>query len=461
VPYVEAPATGKYTVAGNVLTTDIETAYGYCASGNTMTWTPQGPSPTIVGSVVFEKAGGGGSGGQSGTGGSTVTSSGGKGGAGGGTGQGGAGGGTGQGGAGGSSGRDAGTDAPVGSGGAVTGGSTGSGGAAGAGGSTSTVDGPCDIYAGGNTPCVAAYSMIRVLSRSYAGPLYQVRKGGGSKNTGTGGTTTDIGAKDGFADSAAQDAFCGSETCTVSILYDQSGKKNDLTVSKKGCYTGTASEDDYESSAVKKSVTVGGHKVYGLYMNTHEGYRNNDSTTMPANGALQGMYEVADGKHATGYCCWDFGTASKDNCYTAGVGSMNALFFGGYIAWGKGAGNGPWFMADFEAGIWAGGSGASNYVNPNSPSMAVDYAFGTLKTSSTNYAIRVGNAQSGSLTTTTDGNLPFKTWIVKGGIILGTGGDNSNSGTGTFYEGAILAGRPTDQIDDAVFKNVQDAKYGQ
>jgi non-reducing end alpha-L-arabinofuranosidase len=63
--------------------------------------------------------------------------------------------------------------------------------------------------------------------------------------------------------------------------------------------------------------------------------------------------------------------------------------------------------------------------------------------------------------TTTDGNPPFKTFIVKGGIILGTGGDNRNSGTGTFYEGSILAGRPSDPIDDAVLKNVQDAKYGQ
>ena len=30
---------------------------------------------------------------------------------------------------------------------------------------------------------------------------------------------------------------------------------------------------DFESSATKGSLTVGGHKVYSLYMNAREGYR--------------------------------------------------------------------------------------------------------------------------------------------------------------------------------------------
>ncbi len=36
--------------------------------------------------------------------------------------------------------------------------------------------GPCDIYAAGGTPCVAAHSTVRALLRAYPGPLYQVRK---------------------------------------------------------------------------------------------------------------------------------------------------------------------------------------------------------------------------------------------------------------------------------------------
>jgi hypothetical protein len=344
-------------------------------------------------------------------------------------------------------------------GGTATGGTAAGGASAGGTATGGTGTGPCDIYAAASpaTPCVAAYSTTRVLSSKYNGPLYQVRKGGGAKNTGTGGTTQDIGTiAGGFADGAAQDAFCGTDTCTVSKLYDQSGKGNDLKVAPAGCYTGTASEPDWESDAKKRSLNISGHKVYALYMVAHEGYRNNTGSGMPTGSASQGIYEVADGKRIGSACCWDFGNASTDNCNR---GTMNALFFGtGY--WGKGAGSGPWFLADLEGGVWAGGTGASSAQNPNLPSSGVDYAFGILKTSSNNYAIRVGNAQSGTLTTGYDGALP-KTLSHPGGIILGIGGDNSNSSLGTFFEGAITAGRPSDATDAAVLANVQAAKYGQ
>src|SRR5690348_6315495 len=35
---------------------------------------------------------------------------------------------------------------------------------------------PCDLYAAGGTPCVAAHSTTRALYASYNGPLYQVRR---------------------------------------------------------------------------------------------------------------------------------------------------------------------------------------------------------------------------------------------------------------------------------------------
>jgi non-reducing end alpha-L-arabinofuranosidase len=354
----------------------------------------------------------------------------------------------------GGAGRTGSTGGVVGSGGtSAPGGSTG----AGTGGTTSPpgAEGPCDIYAAASTPCVAAYSMARPLSKSYSGPLYQVRKGGGSKNTGTGGTTQDIGVKDGYADSGAQDTFCGTDGCTVSILYDQSGKKNDLKVAPKGCYTGTASEADYESSATKKSYNINGHKVYGLYMNPHEGYRNNSCTGVPTKTTSDSVYVIADGKHAGSACCWDFGNTWGDNCNSH---TMNPIFFGtGY--WGKGAGSGPWFMGDFEGGVWAGGSGASNATNSSNPSMNVEFAFGMLKTSTGKYAIKAGNAQSGSLTTAYDGASP-KTWDHGGAVLLGIGGDNSNSSNGTFYEGALVTGLPSNETDDAVFKNVQAAGFG-
>jgi non-reducing end alpha-L-arabinofuranosidase len=315
------------------------------------------------------------------------------------------------------------------------------------------LQGPCDIYAAGGTPCVAAYSTVRVLSGSYTGPLYQVRRTSDGK-------TLDIAADaSGYAQAAAQDDFLGTGAGTISILYDQSGKANHLTKAPAGCYTGTASQPDNESNAKGRSLTVGGHKVYALYMIPQDGYRNNKTTGMPTGSAAQGIYEIADGKRIGDACCWDFGNASTNNC-NGGTGNMNTLYFGtGY--WGKGEGKGPWFLADLENGVWAGGTGASNAVITSNPSMAIDYAFGILKTNATNYAIRTANAQSGSLKTAYDGNTPVSLrWAMHGGIVLGIGGDNSNSSKGTFFEGAITAGRPTDATDDLILKNVQAAGYG-
>jgi non-reducing end alpha-L-arabinofuranosidase len=347
-------------------------------------------------------------------------------------------------------------------GGSLTGGAKATGGTVattGGAGNPPPITGPCDIYAAANpaTPCVAAYSTTRLLNSTYSGPLYQVRKGGSSPDAGS--TTRDIGTTvDGFANGAAQDAFCGTDTCTISILYDQSGKGNDLTAAPPGCYMGTASGPDHESIASQSSY-LSGHKVYALYMNALDGYRNNATTGMPIDDQAQGIYEAVDGTRYGNACCWDFGNATTNNC-SGGIGALNALFFG-TAYWGKGAGAGPWFMADFETGVWAGGSGASSTVNPDDPSITFKYALGILKTNASSYAIRVGNAQSGSLTTAYDGALPFATWKMKGGIVLGISGDNSNSSYGTFFEGAITAGRPSDATDAAVLANVQAAKYGQ
>lgn len=346
-------------------------------------------------------------------------------------------------------------------------------------------EGPCDIYAAGGTPCVGAYSTVRVLNSTYTGPLYQVRKSGGG--------TQDIGqTTDGFANSKQQDDFLGTTAGTISKLYDQSGKGNHLTLAKKGCYTGTASQDDKESDAKGRSLMVNGHKVYALFMKAGDGYRSNQegytgyparttaATGMPTGNQAQGVYEVADGKRYGGACCWNFGNGSTNNCYGP-TGQMNTLFFG-TAYWGKGAGNGPWFMNDMEAGVWAGGyreedpgwgaldmsAGKTRLPNPLCPSMTMDYAFGISKTSTANnlpqYALRMANAVRGgtpvtNLVTAYDGRGPA-TWKMEGSILLGIGGDNSNSSYGTFFEGCITSGRPSDKTDTLILENVRNMRYG-
>jgi hypothetical protein len=463
---------GSYASSGNTLTIDGSTAYSYCASGTQMTWTPQTTSPTTKGTIVFTKPSSTGSGGTTGSGGSVssggTTGSGGTS-VGGATGTGGAKGGssgaTGSGGntaGGGTTGTGGAKGGTTGSGGSAAG-STGSGGSTSTGGSSGTrTDGPCDIY-GTTTPCAAAYSTIRALSKSYTGFLYQVRNGSSSMNTGSGGQTKDIGiTADGFADTATQDTFCSGSTCTFSLLYDQSGNGNHLKVAPAGLSAGGtyAAMPDFESSATKGSMTVNGHKVYALYMNAREGYRLTAvGKGMPTGAKAQGIYELADGTHSGTACCWDFGDVSTDPTKYS---TMNTIFFGTGF-WGKGAGAGPWFMGDFEGGVWSDGASSPD-TNSNDPSMKYQFAFGIVKTAPpSQMSIRVGNGDlptATGLTTAFVGNNAAKTWANSGGILLGIGSDNSNNSWGTFYEGAITNGEPSDTTDASVFMNVQAAGYG-
>src|SRR5258706_15167295 len=70
---------------------------------------------------------------------------------------------------------------------------------------------PCDIYASGGTPCVAAHSTTRALFDAYNGRLYQVKRS-------TDNAVRDIGglSAGGTADAAAQDSFCAGATCLIS-----------------------------------------------------------------------------------------------------------------------------------------------------------------------------------------------------------------------------------------------------
>ena len=110
---------------------------------------------------------------------------------------------------------------------------------------------PCDIYAAAHTPCVAAYSTVRALYASYDGALYQVQRASDQ-------AVSDIGllGPGGAADAAAQEAFCGGTSCTITMIYDQSGHKNDLAIE----------DHDKAASATALPVTIGGHTVYGVYI---------------------------------------------------------------------------------------------------------------------------------------------------------------------------------------------------
>jgi hypothetical protein len=81
-------------------------------------------------------------------------------------------------------------------------------------------------------------------------------------------------------------------------------------------------------------------------------------------------------------------------------------------------------------------------------------------------ALKGANAQSGSPTTLYSGSLPsdYNPMRQQGAIVLGSGGDcwatNTNQILGTFYQGAIVAGYPSDTTDNAVQANTVAAGYG-
>src|SRR5262245_33253891 len=84
---------------------------------------------------------------------------------------------------------------------------------------------PCDIYASGGTPCVAAHSTTRALFGSYSGSLYQIKRWSDSATTNVG-----VLAAGGYANASTQDSFCTGTYCTIVKIYDQTSNHNDLTI---------------------------------------------------------------------------------------------------------------------------------------------------------------------------------------------------------------------------------------
>jgi hypothetical protein len=189
------------------------------------------------------------------------------------------------------------------------------------------------------------------------------------------------------------------------------------------------------------------------------GYRVDVTSGIATGDQPEGMYMVASGRHYNGECCFDYGNAETNNLDT-GNGHMEAIYFGDCSTWGHGADKGPWVMADLENGLFAGGISG---LYAGNTSVSVDYVTAMVKGKAGGFAIKVGDAQSGPLSTMYDGKRPpygYDPMQKEGAIILGTGGDNSNGSAGTFFEGCMTSGYPSDAIEDAVQANIVAAGYG-
>ena len=146
----------------------------------------------------------------------------------------------------------------------------------------------------------------------------------------------------GYADAAAQDAFCANTYCWITKLYDQSGKGNHITQAPYGPAGAPMVMGGFNNLPVADwaPVTIMGHKVYGVFIVPGMGLRNDDPKGTAVDDQAEGQYWVVNGHHYNGGCCFDYGNgeiSSRDD----GNGTMETTYFGNATAWYRGHRPGP------------------------------------------------------------------------------------------------------------------------
>jgi len=324
--------------------------------------------------------------------------------------------------------------------------------------------GPCDIYAAAGDPCVAAHSTTRALYASYNGPLYQVLRQLDRK-------TLDIGVVQpkgpdagGYANAAAQDAFCANTYCWITTIYDQSGQHNNLTQPPRGGFSGPAMGGyDNIPIADMAPITVMGHKAYGVFIEPGMGLRVDDAKGTAVDDQAEGQYWVINGQHFNAGCCFDYGNAEIDS-RDDGNGTMETAYYGDAASWYHGNAPGPWIMTDQENNLVGCANPDGSKLCANLPNIPWRFVTAIAKGEPHHWTSMGGDAQRGTLSVMFNGprvNSTYDPMRKQGAILLGNGGDNSNGSQGTFYEGAMTAAGtfPTDATDQLVQANIAAAKY--
>src|SRR6202035_2691858 len=119
----------------------------------------------------------------------------------------------------------------------------------------------------------------------------------------------------GYANAAAQDAFCANTYCWISTIYDQSPKHNNLVQAPRGGFSA------------------------------------------PAMGGFNNL-------HYNWGCCFDYGNAETDS-RDDDNGTMETTYFGDSTGWYHGNAPGPWVMTDQENNL-------VGCVNPDGSKLCVN-----------------------------------------------------------------------------------------
>jgi len=320
---------------------------------------------------------------------------------------------------------------------------------------SAAAEGPCDILGAAGNPCVAAHSTVRALYAAYAGPLYNVTRPDGQS------FSVPVLSAGGFANKAAHDQFCSKLDCVISNVFDQSPNGNHLGQRHKLV------------NASQHPITVhGGQQVYGMWFDPGFGYHVDKTQGVAQGNEPESIFAVLSGTHFNGGCCFDYGNSESNN-KDDGDGTMEAIYFGNaHWRGNSGSGSGPWVGADLEQGMYYGGGNAS-VKNMNNTPLPFPFVTAYLRGGTDGFMLKGGDATKGALTTMYDGPRPFvdqngnntggrhyQPAKKQGAIILATGGDNSNSAMGCFYEGVMVSGVTTDETDEAVQANIVAVAYG-
>ena len=325
--------------------------------------------------------------------------------------------------------------------------------------------GPCDIYAAAGDACVAAHSTTRALFAAYNGPLYQVLRQSDGKALDIGVVQPSASDAGGYANAAVQDAFCANTYCWIAKIYDQSRKHNDLVQAPRGGFSGPAMGGfNNLPIADMAPITIMGHKAYGVFIAPGMGLRQNDTKGTAVDDQAEGQYWVINGHHYNSGCCFDYGNAEIDS-RDDDNGTMETTYYGSAGAWFHGPPPGPWVMTDQENNlVGCVNVGSASKACDNLPNISWRFVTAIAKGEPHHWTSMGGDAQKGDLRVMFDGprvDVTYDPMRKQGAILLGNGGDNSNSSQGTFYEGAMTAAGtfPTDATDQLVQANVVAAKY--
>ena len=321
--------------------------------------------------------------------------------------------------------------------------------------------GPCDIYAAAGDPCVAAHSTTRALYASYSGPLYQVLRQSDGK-------TLNIGV----VQPPRLLTRCGRirRRCRAGYLLCQhllldhddlrSVSEAQRSRSSPPRRLQRSGYGRLQQPAHSRHGSGDGHGPQGLrrLREPGMGLRRTTSKGTAVDDQAEGQYWVVNGLHFNNGCCFDYGNAEIDS-RDDDNGTMETTYFGNSTAWYHGIAPGPWIMTDQENNLVGCVNSDGSKTCAKLPTITWRFVTAIAKGEPHHWTSMGGDAQRGALSVMFDGpriDATYDPMRKQGAILLGNGGDNSDSSQGTFYEGAMTAAGtfPTDASDQMVQANM-------